>query len=73
MGKLKPANRNLYWSCPYFQWDGKTCVNCEGGRISIPSEAIAVDYMYRYCASAKGWKNCTVAKALTKCYEEEHK
>lgn len=70
-GKHKPANRNLYWACPYWKWDARMEVNCEGGRISFPSAASANEYMRSYCASLTGWKHCTVAKKLTDYYEGE--
>lgn len=65
----KPANRNKYWTCPFFKWDGKTDVNCEGGRISFPSEEAANEYMTAFCANNPGWENCTVAQKLCDYYE----
>jgi len=68
-GKSKPANRNKYWMCPFFKWDGEKDVNCEGGRISFPSRDAANEYMNTFCADNPGWENCTVAKKLYEYYE----
>ena len=68
-GKNKPANRNKYWACPFFKWDGAKDINCEGGRITFPSPDAANEYMNTFCAHNPGWENCTVAKTLYEYYE----
>lgn len=67
----KPANRNKYWSCPFWKWDGQKEINCEGGRIVFPSPQAASDYMDRFCADNPGWRRCTVAEALYEWLERE--
>lgn len=66
----KPINRSKYWRCPYFRWDAEHAVHCEGGRVAMPSRTFANQYMTAFCAG--DWKQCSVARALDKYYEEEH-
>ena len=69
MDDKRPANRNRYWACPFWKWDGDMTVNCCGGRIVFPSRKAADEYMTAYCANNPGWENCTVAKKLYDFYE----
>ena len=61
------------WQCPFFVWDEKRCVACEGGcRISFPDRDAAVSYMDGFCASREGgWKECSIAKMLNEFYDRE--
>ncbi len=64
-------NRHKTWTCPFFLWDGKKEISCEGGRICFHTSHSANDYMNAYCAGGNNWQQCTVAKALLKYYDEE--
>lgn len=64
---------NRTWTCPFFKWDERLCVHCEGGRVRFPDGRAAAAYTSRYCASANGWKLCTLAAGLTEFYEREDK
>ena len=65
-------NRNKTWSCPYFRWDetkSVQAVHCEGGFIRFPDYRTWNDYVDRYCAADRGYRYCTVARALSLYYE----
>ncbi len=66
------VKRNKTWTCPYFTWDGRKEISCEGGRLEFPTAAAAVAYMDTFCAGGNNWRHCTLAEALTKHYEEEN-
>ena len=58
------------WACPFYQSDMKLCVHCErGSRVRFPDLSAENDYADRHCASATGWKDCSIAKSLLKFYE----
>ena len=65
------------WSCPFFTWDERLAVHCEGGRIRFPDWDARQAYTGQYCAceglltgfNANGWKRCTVARNLLRYYE----
>ncbi len=60
-----------YWSCPFFVWDERLAVHCEGGRLRFPDWEAAETFTGRFCAGDMGWKNCTVARNLLLYYERE--
>ena len=60
---------NRTWNCPFFKWDEKMCVHCEGGRISFPDRKASEEYISRYCASVANWNDCSVASNLLRYYE----
>ena len=57
------------WSCPFFVWDERFAVHCEGGRLRFPDREAINEYADRFCAGDMGWKNCTVARNLLLFYE----
>lgn len=61
------------WACPFFSWDEKCKVHCEGGCIKFRDRREAGDYQDRYCASVTGWKDCTMAKSAVEYYERTEK
>ena len=62
------------WACPFFGWDEKRKVHCEGGCcVSLPDQKGCMDYTSRYCANLQGWTACTVAAALLDYYERTDK
>lgn len=64
------AYSNLYWSCPFYKWDERLCVHCEGGsKIVFPDQQSASRYFYAYCTHSADWQRCTIAQARTKYYE----
>lgn len=60
------SSRN--WECPFFKWDKKGAVYCEGGRVTLPPRELN-EYIGRYCGSCRGWRDCPQARALTRYYE----
>lgn len=61
------------WACPFFKWDEKCKVHCEGGCVKFRDRREAGDYQDRYCASVTGWKECTMAKSAVEYYERTEK
>lgn len=57
------------WACPFFHWDERLRVRCEGGCMSFPDREALAEYADRYCANLQDWKSCTVAANLLKYYE----
>lgn len=45
------------WACPFFTWDEKFKVHCEGGCMKFRDRKEA------------GWKDCTVAQSVENYYE----
>lgn len=65
------ANRHKAWCCPFFKWDGKMDVHCEGGsRITFPSKAATDRYLSDYCAANPAWEKCSIAAALLRYYDD---
>lgn len=58
--------------CPFYSRDYRDYLNCEGGQLKMPKEALG-DYMARYCANPAAWRRCTVARALLLNYERNEK
>ena len=63
--------QNMVFACPYYGWETKCDVHCEGGRIALPDAAAARDYFRTYCCDVSGWRRCTVARAITRHYERD--
>lgn len=59
---------NKTFICPFFKWDERLGVHCEGGKVVFPDRAAAEDYIDRHCG-AGGWRNCSVASSLLRYYE----
>jgi len=64
--------RGGYFVCPFYSRDYKDYLNCEGGQIKMPKEALD-DYMARYCANSTAWRSCTIARALLLNYERKER
>lgn len=62
---------HMIYCCPYYDWDAKTSMHCEGGRIEFPDRPTAQAYFETYCGDVCGWKRCTVARAITRFYEAQ--
>lgn len=56
------------FQCPFFKWDEKKKVHCEGGVVALPVPELR-RYMDRYCACLTGWKDCPLARALEEHYD----
>lgn len=59
------------WACPFFHWDEKKKVHCEGGGVSFQRKGTFVEYADRFCGQVNGWEKCTIARALIEQYEKE--
>jgi hypothetical protein len=58
------------WACPYFRWDERRKIHCEGGCVlSFPDGPALREYIDRHCASVSGYPSCTVAEMRAKYYE----
>ena len=66
--------RNVTWVCPYFHYDEKLLVACEGGtRIKFDDIQTLRQYEDAHCCSMDGYHKCSVAQALEEKYREEDK
>lgn len=61
---------NRVWACPFFRWDERRKVHCEGGCVAFGRGSTFHDYADRYCANPKDWERCTVAASLVEQYEK---
>jgi hypothetical protein len=68
--KVSCGYSNRIWCCPYFKWDKRQEVHCEGGAVAMTDRGLFLEYIERYCASVDGWQKCTIAQAMTKYYQE---
>jgi len=59
------------WSCPFFVWDERLAIHCEGGRPRFPDYEAAETYTRAYCANGLGWKRCTLAQNLLEYYRRQ--
>lgn len=67
-----PSYTKLYWICPFYRWDEKSCVHCEGGsKVTFPDVTTKMEFYRAYCAHATGWQTCSVAMSLNKYYERK--
>jgi len=63
---------NRIWACPFFSWDERCTVHCEGGtRIRFAKVRTYTGYVSRFCCDVDSWDKCSVAAALIKQYDEE--
>lgn len=61
---------NLYWSCPFYKWDERLCVHCEGGsKIVFHDQTSASLYFREYCTHTKDWTRCSIAQSIKRFYE----
>lgn len=59
---------NRTWVCPFYKWDERLCVHCEGGKIRFPDRISLNEFVRLYCGTAN-WKTCSVAENLLRYYE----
>ena len=58
------------FQCPFFKWDERKKVHCEGGVVALPVPELR-RYMDRYCASLEDWEKCSFAGTLLEFYERD--
>lgn len=58
------------FQCPFFRWDERQKVHCEGGAVCLPVPELR-RYMDRYCSSLQGWRDCPIAKSLEEYYDRK--
>lgn len=61
------------WQCPFFRWDEREGLHCEGGCVRFRSKETYSGYTKQFCCRTDGWEKCTLAKALIGQYEEEER
>lgn len=58
------------WACPFYRWDEKRRIHCEGGSVlAMPDRESYLAYARQYCGSASGWRGCSIARALERQWE----
>jgi len=60
---------NRIWTCPYYRWDEKGKIHCEGGVICFRERRTQTRYADRFCGG--DWGRCTLARSLNLQYEED--
>ena len=62
-----------YWhklfECPFYKWNEKRTIGCEGGRITIESKVAFLEFM-ETCETK--WKSCPIARALMNDAERKY-
>lgn len=58
---------NRVWKCPFFQYDRREEIHCEGGIASFLSQGELAAYANKYCSDARGWEKCHRAR---RCMDE---
>lgn len=58
------------FKCPFFRWDEKGKVHCEGGVVSLPRPELR-RYVEQYCANLQGWKQCPMARGMGEYYDRQ--
>ena len=59
------------YECPFYRWEEKMKIHCEGGTVNFLSKGMRQHFTERYCSNERGWKFCTIAGCLCRCYEDE--
>lgn len=62
---------NRTWACPFYTWDERKKIHCEGGCLSFRDREGLAEYANRHCGSTEGWKGCTLAQSLMSYYDRQ--
>lgn len=61
---------NKTFACPFFMWDEKLKIHCEGGcRVAFLDRVGASEYIDCHCGDVNGWESCSIARSLLRYYE----
>ena len=60
---------NKTFVCPFFRWDERLRIHCEGGRISFRDRQEAEEYIEHNCGELNRWRECSIARSLLRYYE----
>lgn len=56
---------NRVWRCPFFRWDKREEVRCEGGHVrTFQHQRELAAWARRYCGRETGWEACPIARDL---------
>lgn len=64
---------SMAWQCPFFVWDEKQKIHCEGGTLKFCKGREKSRYAHQYCANFSEWKMCTLSQFLLEKYEREER
>lgn len=65
---------NKTWVCPFFGWDERLCIHCEGkSSVHFFDRAGVEEYADQHCAALDGWEDCSIAQSLLRHYERKDK
>lgn len=59
------------WTCPFFKWEEKQKIHCEGGGPAFELPETFREFSNAYCASTENWRKCSLADALVRQYDKE--
>ena len=63
----------MNWACPFYRWDEKRKIHCDGGTVGIRGNRDLLNYARKYCANVTGWEDCSLARALIEQNERREK
>ena len=69
MEAVKMGYSHRTWACPFYRWDERCKVHCDGGCVAFPDRKAAAEYARRYCGAVDGWQACSIAQGLRQYYE----
>lgn len=61
------------YCCPFYRWEEKLSVHCDGGCLRFPDQETRNDYLKQYCSANPSWAQCSIAASMQDYYERmEH-
>lgn len=59
------------YQCPFFRWEEKRKIHCEGGQLCFPDLDSMGEYIDKFCAKSPGWQSCSVAGNMQDYYRRK--
>lgn len=57
------------WKCPFFTWDEREKIHCEGGVLKFEDKESLDEYAESFCA-CDNWGKCSIAQNRLNWYEK---
>lgn len=62
---------NRVWKCPFFRWDKREEIHCEGGHAKVfQHQRELAAWAREHCGKETGWEGCPIAQTLL-CPKDE--
>lgn len=59
------------YQCPFFKWEGKREIHCEGGDLRFLDGLAMREYIDEYCALNPEWQGCSLAGNIAEAYKRK--